>query len=136
MYESKWILINNLSQRQSKICFKIPNQVRRRFIFFSYACMINFVSLYHHRIPTQMLFPPSHLIPHIKPCKVRMKSSIHSFIYKPESISSTTVTLVKSAQSTQVCLLSGGRCSFAMSSGRSYGEREKLVLVYCGSEYM
>ena len=40
-------------------------------------------------------------------------------LYKPESISSTTVTLVKAAQSIHVCLLEGGRRMFATSSGCS-----------------
>lgn len=40
-------------------------------------------------------------------------------LYKPESISSTTVTLEKAAQSIHVCLLEGGRRMFATSSGCS-----------------
>ena len=40
-------------------------------------------------------------------------------LYKPESISSTTVTLVKAAQSIHVCLLEDGRRMFATSSGCS-----------------
>lgn len=45
--------------------------------------------------------------------------SLGGFFYRPESISSTTVTLVKAAQSTQVCLLEPGSRMVAMSSGRS-----------------
>lgn len=48
-----------------------------------------------------------------------VNNGLGGFFYRPESISSTTVTLVKAAQSTQVCLLEPGSRMVAMSSGRS-----------------